>query len=221
MNNKYDNVSLMSWILNNITGMPNILNISEPREIDRTPPILNPDSIKINATDSTINLTNISINKGGFLYVSVEPIEGNISNFFHNLTRNNTLFKSLPNNTKNQTLIEYINQYLLSNLSHITWVQIKDGLTSDQAINSIKSRRFLFNSSNEIIENITFFGLTNETFYRISMFATAEDPSYFAPKTDIFQWIQNTTSIQRLVLFEIKLMINLFIFCLSIMILNI
>ena len=140
------------------------------------------------------------MSKPGFLYVAVEPITGGFSVFLSNLTSNQTLFKSLPNNTKNQSLVAYVNQYYLQNLSYITWVQIRDGYTSQQIVNPIGSNRFMFNATTDVIPNITYTGLTNGTFYMISMFATAEDPSYFAQRSVIYQYIQNTTAIQGLTL---------------------
>ena len=198
--NSYDNATLINWILNNITGMPNLLNLSSLSSIDRTPPIINASSFKINATQNTISMTKITLGKPGFLYVALEAIRGNLSNFFTNLTSNITMFKSLPNNNKNQSLVNYINQYYLQNLTYITWVQIRDGYCSDQSVNVFGSLRFEFNSSTDVISNITFTNLTNSTFYMVSMYATAEDPSYFAQRSDIFKYIQNTTGVERLTL---------------------
>ena len=198
--NSYDNATLINWILNNITGMPNLLNLSSLSSIDRTPPIINASSFKINATQNTISMTKITLGRPGFLYVALEAIRGNLSNFFTNLTSNLTMFKSLPNNNKNQSLVNYINQYYLQNLTYITWVQIRDGYCSDQSVNVFGSLRFEFNSSTDVISNITFTNLTNSTFYMVSMYATAEDPSYFAQRSDIFKYIQNTTGVQRLTL---------------------
>lgn len=198
--NSYDNATLINWILNNITGMPNLLNLSSLSAIDRTPPVINASSFQINATQNSISMTKVTLGKPGFLYVALEPIQGNISSFFTNLTSNITMFKSLPNNNKNQTLVDYINQYYRQNLSYITWVQIRDGYCSDQSVNVFGSLRFEFNSSADVISNITFSNLTNNTFYMVSMYATAEDPSYFAQRSDIFKYIQNTTGVQRLTL---------------------
>lgn len=207
MNSQYTESTLKNWILNNITGIPNILNISQPIEIDRTPPIVNTSYITINATMNNINLNNVTIGQTGFLYLAIEPIKGNLSFFFNNLTNNETLFKLLPNNTRNQSLISYLNEYYLKNLSYITCPQIRNSFTSELLTNVFPAKRFIFNSSYDVLENISFTGLTNGTFYMISMYATGEDPSYFAPNSQIYKWIQNTTAIQRLALIGGKMVL--------------
>ena len=211
-NNPYNNVSIMNDIANQITGMPSLSNISQPIVIDRTPPLINKNGISINATISTINVLNVSMSKSGFLYVAIEPIQGNLSSFLHSLITNQTLYQSQRNRTTNQTFLSYINQNCINNLSYITWVQIRNNYNSSQGVNPIKTIRFMFNTTSDIIKTITFTGLTLNTFYMITMFATAEDPSYFAPRSMMYQWIQNTTSIQTLGLYGVRLFLNILLF---------
>lgn len=199
----------MAWILGNVTGMPNIKNLSDFIEIDRNPPNLKENLLKVNASENSIEIQQISLDKPGMLYLSVEPIQGNLSDFLQNLTQNLTMFELLPNKTENQTLIEYANEHLIQNLSFITWIQIRNGLTSANLANNLTNYRIIFNSSKEIVENITYFNLNSNSFYRISAYATAEDPSFYARRSPVFQWIQNTTAIERLTLENIRVLLDI------------
>lgn len=207
----------MSWILGNVTGMPSIQNISDFLEIDRTPPNLQRNLLQINASVNSIELWQISLDKPGMLYVSVEPIQGNFSDFLHNLAGNQTLFELLPNRTENQTLIEYVNENFLQNLSFVTWVQVRTGLNSANVANNLTCYRVIFNNSEEIVQNITYSNLFSDTFYMISAYVTADDPSFYARRSPIFQWIQNTTAIERLTLGKLRVLLDfLTVFAVSI-----
>lgn len=215
--NHYAPATLMSWILGNVTGMPNILNISDLIEIDRTPPILNEIKLKLNVTDNTIIIKEVSVSKKGFLYMAVEPVRSDLSNYFSNLTNNETLFKSLPNNTINQTVLEYANQYLKQNLSFVSWVQIRNAINSTGDKNSIPSQKFVFNSSLEIV-NTNFTNLSSNTYYMISVYATADDPSYFGERSETINWIQKTAEVQRLTLAAGKIEVNVILMVLFVLI---
>lgn len=205
-NLKYEKNTIINWIVNNITGMPSILNISQPIVLDRGIPIFNFSTFSINPGFDFIEISNISLNKPGFFYIQIQTINKNLNKKFQNFTENRTLIENYFNSLNitdfnpNSSFIEIANKYFYNYIDNLTWVEIR---------NHPKTIRLFLDQENPI-QNVNISGLFNETFYQLSFYASCDDPNYFAPKTNIFKYIQNTTNIERLSLNNFILVYCLF-----------
>lgn len=214
-NMKYSNSDIINWIVNNITGMPSIANISAPMIIDRVvPKFLNEEKFTIEPGMNSITFKNISINITGFIYCSIELLDDNLANLISNFTTNNTkyqeflAFNNISNTTGNNSFVENLNFILLPTMVKSTWVDIRNA----------KLGQKIHVDGNKTID-IKMSGLANGTFYKMFIYATNEEPSYFSPRTLIFSFIQNTTNYERLILFGFNIDVSYLIIILNIVIL--
>ncbi len=200
-NRKYLNLDIINWIVNNITGMPSIANVSEPIVIKRVVPnFLNEGKFNLEPGLNYIKIKNISIDIDGYIYYKIDTIEQDLSFMISNLTNNNTKYQEIlsSNNISNQTgnysFINNINSIFIPFMTKSNWVEVR---------NANKGQR-IFVLGNKTID-ITISGLVNGTFYKIFVYATNEEPSYLSPRTTIFSFIQNTTDYEGLTLYGDKI----------------
>ena len=214
-NMKYLNSDIINWIVNNITGMPSIANISEPMIINRVAPkFLNEEKFSIEPGMNYITFKNISIDINGFIYCSIELLDDNLAYLISNFTTNNTkyqeflTFNNVSNATGNNSFVESLNFILIPTMIKSTWVEIR---------NAKLAQRIYMNANKTL--DIKISGLVNGSFYKMFIYASNEEPSYFSPRTSIFCFIQNTTNYERLILFGISIVVSYLMIALNIIIL--
>lgn len=214
-NMKYLNSDIINWIVNNITGMPSIANISEPMIINRVAPkFLNEKKFSIEPGMNYITFKNISIDINGFIYCSIELLDDNLAYLISNFTTNNTkyqeflTFNNVSNATGNNSFVESLNFILIPTMIKSTWVEIR---------NAKLAQRIYMNANKTL--DIKISGLVNGSFYKMFIYASNEEPSYFSPRTSIFCFIQNTTNYERLILFGISIVVSYLMIALNIIIL--
>jgi hypothetical protein len=185
--NIYTEADMIKWLQGNITGMPEILNLTQPEltESQYYNSFTNPLTINLTSGLTWICISNITLEFEGFVYVAIAPVD--------NKNLSLSLFNMSKLNTTNQTQLD---NELIWNSTNLTYYQIRKGIDHGDKIVANSSQWQNYNKSKPLSFNFTY--LQNTTFYKIYLYTTSDNPSYTAWKSPLEIRAFPTVSIDKL-----------------------
>ena len=174
--NSFTQSDIINWVSKNITGLPSIKLIGNPIELSQTIPLITSNG-KITGNLTWIALNDMVVDSSvGFIYLSIYEVSLELSK---------VLYDKKNKGESSNTLLTSVNH-----ISYPTFYQLKNNKNLDNTDAKFKTIRIKLNGS-KISHNFT--NLQKNTFYKILVLTSVENPNDFAFKSDYKVFLENTT----------------------------